>query len=56
MRVQVCIPTEVWERIQAIAHEEHRPPRNQVEHFICKAVSEREMDNQPISKELVHAN
>ena len=38
MRVQIQIPPELWGRLCALAHEEHRPPRQQVEFILYRAL------------------
>jgi hypothetical protein len=42
MRVQICIPTAVWERVQAIAREEYRAPKEQIALFVWEGVQNRE--------------
>ncbi len=51
MRVQVSIPTELWERVQFIAREEHRAPKNQVERFVWEGIQSREKREAPPPKE-----
>jgi hypothetical protein len=40
MRIQISIPSDLWEKVQALARAEHRSPRQQLEFMIHKAVSE----------------
>ncbi|HZA21608.1 MAG TPA: hypothetical protein VFA32_03245 [Dehalococcoidia bacterium] len=42
MRLQITIPSDLWEKVKAIAHAEHRSPRQQIEFMIYRAVSETE--------------
>jgi hypothetical protein len=44
MRVQICIPTAVWERVQAIAREEYRAPKEQIALFVWEGVQNREKE------------
>jgi hypothetical protein len=47
MRVQICIPTAVWERVQAIAREEYRAPKEQIALFVWEGVQNREKEKSP---------
>jgi hypothetical protein len=42
MRIQICIPTTVWERVQDIAREEYRAPKEQIAFFVLEGVQSRE--------------
>ena len=42
MRVQIQLPSAIWDRVCALARQEHRPPRQQIERWVCLAVGEGE--------------
>jgi hypothetical protein len=42
MRIQICIPTTVWERVQDIARQEYRAPKEQVALFVWEGVQNRQ--------------
>jgi hypothetical protein len=42
MRIQISLPAAVWERVQAIAREEYRAPKDQLAQFVWEGVQNRE--------------
>ena len=51
MRVQICIPTAVWERVQDIARQEYRAPKEQAALFVWEGVRRREKSGQAVLEE-----
>jgi hypothetical protein len=47
MRIQISIPIAVWERVQAIAREEYRPPKEQIALFVWEGVQNRDREKSP---------
>ena len=40
MRIQIRISSHTWEQVCRLAHIEHRPPKNQIELLLWKAVDQ----------------
>jgi hypothetical protein len=40
MRIQIQIPDPLWSWVCTLAHVEHRPPRQQLEHLAYQAIRE----------------